>query len=352
MSAAALEAAMDGDEPEGALISYVVQAQAGGAPGAPAAAAAGAEPEPQPEFDLEPLALWERTFSKCNFKPVYERTLVPSGPLVLGAALKDMLVVFCKVMDIPWVPTGQRYFEELQDEAMQNASELANKDLIPDAAQRMWTSAKTLADHEFCSVVNYASRADTPAFVEPLAIFSRAINQQCVTRRGAGPGIHPDGDVCFRGGGFDDAHRSFFVAGKKFRQPAYLATSFDVEVANYFIRRSGMPSKVRWTIRIDPDRKCLHVNLITKTVPGLPDEKEYLFAPCTSAFCLRAGLEMPPAGLFFDSCSCLPRRLCFHCPGGTVASWHDRRPALDRAAGGSGQQAGARGPAVGAVELI
>ena len=32
-------------------------------------------------------------------------------------------------------------------------------------------------------------------------------------------------------------------------------------------------------VRIDAQRKCNHVNLITKTVPGLPDEKEYLFAP-------------------------------------------------------------------------
>ena len=37
--------------------------------------------------------------------------------------------------------------------------------------------------------------------------------------------------------------------------------------------------KVRWLVRIDPERKCRHVNLVTKRVPGLPDEQEYLFAP-------------------------------------------------------------------------
>ena len=42
-------------------------------------------------------------------------------------------------------------------------------------------------------------------------------------------------------GGFDDAQRSFFATDRKFRQPAYLATSFDVNVANYFISRSAMP---------------------------------------------------------------------------------------------------------------
>jgi ankyrin repeat protein len=74
-----------------------------------------------------------------------------------------------------------------------------------------------------------------------------------------------------------DDHRSFFTKGKKFRQPAYLATSFSVSVANVFISRSGMPSKVRWTIRIDPDHKCKHVNLVDKS--NIQGEQEYLFVP-------------------------------------------------------------------------
>ena len=71
----------------------------------------------------------------------------------------------------------------------------------------------------------------------------------------AGP-VHPDGNVCFRGGGFEDKHQGFFKKGKKFRQPAYLATSFSKETTELFIRRSGMKSKVRWTVRIDPGQKC------------------------------------------------------------------------------------------------
>ena len=34
---------------------------------------------------------------------------------------------------------------------------------------------------------------------------------------------------------------------------------------------------VLWRVRIDPDRKCLHVNLVTKS--NVPGEEEYLFAP-------------------------------------------------------------------------
>ena len=41
--------------------------------------------------------------------------------------------------------------------------------------------------------------------------------------------VHPDGNVCYRGGGFDNAHQAFFTKGRRFRQPAYLATSFSGE---------------------------------------------------------------------------------------------------------------------------
>jgi hypothetical protein len=111
-------------------------------------------------------------------------------------------------------------------------------------------------------------------------MLSRGINELCVTARGSTTAkvpTHPDDNVCFRGGGFLDDHRSFFTKGKKFRQPAYLATSFSVSVANVFISRSGMPSKVRWTIRIDPDHKCKHVNLVDKS--NIQGEQEYLFVP-------------------------------------------------------------------------
>ena len=45
---------------------------------------------------------------------------------------------------------------------------------------------------------------------------------------------------------------------------------------------------MRWLVRIDPVRKCVHVNLVTKRVPGLPDEQEYLFAPYSAFTVLSA----------------------------------------------------------------
>ena len=52
---------------------------------------------------------------------------------------------------------------------------------------------------------------------------------------------------------------------------------FSSEVADGFNRRSAMPSKIRWLIRIDPERKCVHVNLVKRT--NVEGEQEYLFAP-------------------------------------------------------------------------
>ena len=74
-------------------------------------------------------------------------------------------------------------------------------------------------------------------------------------------------------------YKDFFVAGREFRQPAFLATSFSQATADVFIARSSAEHRVRWLVRIDPIRKCPHVNLVSKRVPDLPDEQEYLFAP-------------------------------------------------------------------------
>ena len=132
---------------------------------------------------------------------------------------------------------------------------------------------------------NDTVRDDAPAMALPLGKVSRAINQLCVTAgQGDAVAIHPPDFICYRGGGFDDAYRRFFVVGREFRTPAYLATSFSLDVANRFLRRSTMPCKVRYLVRIDPVRKCVHVNLVKKT--NVPGEEEYLFAPCEPTACL------------------------------------------------------------------
>jgi hypothetical protein len=84
------------------------------------------------------------------------------------------------------------------------------------------------------------------------AVLSRAINEQCVSRRAAGGGgggggggaAHPADDKCYRGGGFLDEHRGFFTPGKKFRQPAYLATSFSVRTNTHHMHTALPPHAV------------------------------------------------------------------------------------------------------------
>ena len=98
--------------------------------------------------------------------------------------------------------------------------------------------------------------------------------------------IHPINGVCFRGGGFNERYRSFFATKRTFRQPTYLATSFSQDVAESFMRRSPEATKILWLIRIDPDRKCLHVNLVRQT--NAVGEAEYLFVPYSVFTVLRA----------------------------------------------------------------
>ena len=118
-------------------------------------------------------------------------------------------------------------------------------------------------------------RGDGPPLADPTALLSRGINTLCVSTPPRPP--FPPGDVCYRGGGFDDRYRDFFVPGRHFRQPAYLATSFSEHVADQFIVRAPEASKVRWLVRIDPVHKCHHVNLVRST--HVEGEQEYLFAP-------------------------------------------------------------------------
>ena len=106
-------------------------------------------------------------------------------------------------------------------------------DTIAVMTQRMWTSALQLNGREFCSILNFAIRRDHEGESGSLASIVRGINVHCVTVPPEPP--FPPDDVCMRGGGFSDRYRPFFVEGKKFRQPAYLATSFSEQVARQFL---------------------------------------------------------------------------------------------------------------------
>ena len=124
-------------------------------------------------------------------------------------------------------------------------------DLTPDLVIVLsfarWTSALQLRGREFCFILNRAVRGDEPPLADPTAGLSRGINKLCVSVPPKPP--FPPGDVCLRGGGFDDRFRSFFIEGRKFRQPAYLATSFSEDVARNFLAMRGGSDCVLWRVR-------------------------------------------------------------------------------------------------------
>ena len=152
----------------------------------------------------------------------------------------------------------------------------------------------TLRQREFCFILNYMARADTQPSANAVAGLSRGINKLCISIPPRPP--FPPGDVCYRGGGFDDRYRSFFVDSRKYRQPVYLATSFSEAVARQFIEMRGGDDCVLWRVRIDPERKCLHVNFVKAS--NVAGEEEYLFAPYSAFTVLsarwRAGTTAEP----------------------------------------------------------
>jgi hypothetical protein len=122
--------------------------------------------------------------------------------------------------------------------------EAAAEDLLSGVArvaQRLWTSdaryggeGVAAADRrELCSLLNAALRADDPELLAAAMPLIRAINALCVVRgaRDEARLRFPPAGCCLRGGGLPDAHRSFFVPGRKYRIPGFLATSFDREAA-------------------------------------------------------------------------------------------------------------------------
>jgi hypothetical protein len=289
-----------------------------------------------------------RTFANSSFKAKYDSAPVPAGVFELGALLTKLIEGHCKTCGIDYDEFGAPFIKRLNAEAVHNADELTTSLLIPEAVQRMWTSAVALQGREFCSILNDAIRRDVKGDgLDAAAGLARAMNELCVTVTGdlqthgsprtskqlAGgkkaapsessdgsprtPKQHTGGEITvpsesssylpkdrtdvppegrqtdwpeqsFRGGGFNDEFRSFFVPGRTYRQPAFLPTSLSRDVAAHFIERSSDESKVMWIVHLDHERHCDHVNFVTKTVPDLGEEEEFLFAPYSVFTVLRA----------------------------------------------------------------
>jgi len=169
-------------------------------------------------------------------------------------------------------------------------------------AVRLWTSAATLHGREFCSILNQALREDAEDTIGHAATITHALNAFCVNRRAGGAPVRwPSAHITYRGTALPRTHHGFFVVGKKYRAPMFLATSSSEDTAvDTFLMRLEPPSAeqappwqepVLWRFHLDGNKpesaRCKHLNFIDRTDGTVHGEDEYLYAPY-STFTVRA----------------------------------------------------------------
>eukprot|EP01043_Picozoa_sp_COSAG02_P028103 COSAG02_NODE_1689_length_11307_cov_50.624911_4_plen_1205_part_00 len=183
----------------------------------------------------------------------------------------------------------------------------AGIDTMGDAgatAELLWSSAERLEgvdgyEKELCGFINQALRENLPmvGLAWRLAGVVRSINAvRQIRGREKDANRFPPGGRVYRGGGFDPKFRGFFTAGKKYRVPGFLATSFDEQVAitfrdeEAFVPDGG--ERILWVVHVDPagetdrSRRCKHAYLIRS---HLSHEAEFLFT-AFSVFTVRSVL--------------------------------------------------------------
>ena len=99
-----------------------------------------------------------------------------------------------------------------------------------------------------------------------------AINKLCVVRGARSDAAlkFPDHGITYRGGALPDEHQAFFTAGKKYRVPGFLATSFRESVAERFIYMAYADDSpcIKWVVHVDErgaadfKYRCKHVNYV------------------------------------------------------------------------------------------
>jgi hypothetical protein len=167
------------------------------------------------------------------FLSAYDAAQAPQYPDQLLAAVRETTFAFSRKLR---VTEGEvvRYFREVQAEALVHRDELHAS--MAESAVLVWTSAKRLTLQpgttiEFCSLLNRILREHDPDLLPSACVVVRGINLLCVMRRDETKLLYPPGGESHRGGGLPLHHLPFFVVGKKFRVPMFLATSFDEDVA-------------------------------------------------------------------------------------------------------------------------
>jgi hypothetical protein len=154
------------------------------------------------------------------------------------AALDAFLLLHAAAKGLPDA-AAKSLFDRLQREVMRpgGGPEGVQGD-VPRLAQRLWTADLRLegvpaaAARDLCGLLNSAIRDDDAARLRAAMPIVRAINALCVVGRERPDNLlqHPPDSTCYRGGGLPADQAGFFVAGRAYRVPGFLASSFRREV--------------------------------------------------------------------------------------------------------------------------
>ena len=186
-------------------------------------------------FDLEVV---QPSFSSSRFKSSYADSVPPQKYLELFASLDGFISAYCKHHGLP-AEEATSFFNRLSEHAMLRPEEVVRN--VNAAAQRLWTSPLKLEgvphEHhsELCSMMNRSIREDEAAVMQHLCVLVRSINMLCIVRRDPAKQVFPPRMCTFRGGELPLKHSEFYQAGKKYRVPGFLATSFNEDAAYRFL---------------------------------------------------------------------------------------------------------------------
>jgi hypothetical protein len=180
-----------------------------------------------------------RSLASSNFKREHALRESPELQHELFSSMHSFITLMCVRHQQP-AAAGKDLFLRLQGESFENPKELLSE--IQVAATRIWTSTQKLQgggvdkalNVEFCSLVNRALRDDDAHVMPHLVVIVRAINALCIVRRETASLKFPPNSESHRGGALPLQHHAFFTAGKKYRVPMYLATSFSEDKAYEF----------------------------------------------------------------------------------------------------------------------
>lgn len=239
----------------------------------------------------EPIDAEKRTLATSNFKKVYQPMLeagVPRRSTLLLFAVEKMVMLFGRAHPGKGI---EDCLETFTSTTFRNMGTTLASD-VSAAAEYLWTSTEMLGTVEFCSVLNTVIREDQAENIMHACVVVCSINRLRLGVRGASGARaeksklnkFPTKGRLYRGSAMPHEHLSFFNReGRKFRIPAFLATSTSKRVAKKFCARISGIDVCIWTIHLDergkkdPMYRCKHAALVDNTL--VKGENEYLFAP-------------------------------------------------------------------------